>query len=335
MASIRNITIFLIVLAVLAFALFYSKANYAKAEFAGHVVISEIKVSGSGGATDEFVELYNPTDVPVDLADWTLLRKTASVDAEESELTKLFGIIPAYGFYLIAHEDFKNFEGNDVVPDDEYAEQNIALNNTVILRDNEGHIVDLVGMGTSATSEGTTIQNPIDGRSIERKAFSESTAQDMAPGGDHEFLGNSYDSDDNANDFVRHTSPTIPNPQNSSSPVEMPTSETPSPTVTPDPTPTDEPEPTATPTETPDPTPTEEPNPTATPTDAPEATPTEEPTATPTLEPTPTSQPDETEGSVISTFSFPGTIVECRVTWRVVAKNFFFAVFPKISCTRI
>ncbi|OGL88616.1 hypothetical protein A3I42_01970 [Candidatus Uhrbacteria bacterium RIFCSPLOWO2_02_FULL_49_11] len=38
---------------------------------ASHVVINEIKVGGEK-ATDEFIELYNPTDAEVNLAGWRL-----------------------------------------------------------------------------------------------------------------------------------------------------------------------------------------------------------------------------------------------------------------------
>jgi len=34
----------------------------------GHVVISEVCVRGAGGAFDEFVELYNPTDSEIHLS---------------------------------------------------------------------------------------------------------------------------------------------------------------------------------------------------------------------------------------------------------------------------
>lgn len=44
----------------------------------GHVVISEVCVRGAGGAFDEFVELYNPTDSEIHLSGWKLQYKSAT-----------------------------------------------------------------------------------------------------------------------------------------------------------------------------------------------------------------------------------------------------------------
>ena len=35
-----------------------------------HLVISQIQIEGDGGANDEFVEIYNPTDSCVSLDGW-------------------------------------------------------------------------------------------------------------------------------------------------------------------------------------------------------------------------------------------------------------------------
>jgi hypothetical protein len=40
----------------------------------GAVVISELRTSGPGGASDDFVELYNNTDSPVDISGWSLVK---------------------------------------------------------------------------------------------------------------------------------------------------------------------------------------------------------------------------------------------------------------------
>ncbi|MFH1048473.1 MAG: lamin tail domain-containing protein, partial [Patescibacteria group bacterium] len=42
-----------------------------KAESAPHLVISEIQIAGVT-ADDEFIELYNPTDMAVDLLGWSI-----------------------------------------------------------------------------------------------------------------------------------------------------------------------------------------------------------------------------------------------------------------------
>src|SRR5262249_12478964 len=55
-----------------------SATVYAVPPATSHVVISEVGPSGPGGATDEFVELYNPTSQPVDISFWKLQYKSYS-----------------------------------------------------------------------------------------------------------------------------------------------------------------------------------------------------------------------------------------------------------------
>ena len=52
-------------------------ANPAPPGIANHVVISEFSGGNGSGtaATDEFVELYNPTDAAVDLGGWMVQYK--------------------------------------------------------------------------------------------------------------------------------------------------------------------------------------------------------------------------------------------------------------------
>ncbi|HVI68929.1 MAG TPA: lamin tail domain-containing protein [Magnetospirillaceae bacterium] len=43
-----------------------------------HILITEIQTAGAGDATEEFVELYNPSDDPVDVTGWQLQYRAAS-----------------------------------------------------------------------------------------------------------------------------------------------------------------------------------------------------------------------------------------------------------------
>lgn len=275
----------------------------AFADPASHVVVSEVQISGDTegfASTDEFVELYNPTDNPVSLEGWELYKKTQAADAEELLVATLSGQIPANGFFLIAHENFNGSTSADIT----YSSQAFSDDNSIILKDSENNVVDLLGLGDASLNETQTAQAPVANRSLERKASSTSTSESMSIGGQDEFLGNSEDSDNNFNDFVRHLAPVISNPQNSSSSTESLV----------EPTPTEEP--TATPTQTP--TPTEEP----TPTDDPE--PTQEPT--PTTEPSPTPTPSKIR--IIGYFPLSRTV--CYIDY---SRGVF--VFPRISCVKI
>lgn len=217
----------------LFFFLLFNSTQPSSALSATHIVISEVQIEGAT-TTDEFVELYNPTPSDIDVTGWKLIRKTAAADAEEQLLATLSGSINTHSFLLIAHTGYDSTTSADIIYDTTF---NITDNNSLILRDNNDQIIDVLGMGTATTKEGSAIDNPIDNRSVERKALASSTAGSMASGGTDALLGNSEDTDNNVSDFVRHTSPTFSHPQNRSSNMEpeeispTPTSE-PTPTVT-------------------------------------------------------------------------------------------------------
>ena len=280
-------------LSVFAFLIFLLllivSTNSARAIVANHVVVSEVQIAKTGAATDEFVELYNPSDNDVDISTWKLTRKT-STGTESVLVATLSGTIKAKGFYLLTPQTgYTGLASADQL----YSEVNsISANNTVILYGDNGLLlVDKVGFGTAVDREGTTETNPSDNTSRERIANSSSTITSMGIGGNDEFMGNGEDTDDNASDFILRSTP---QPQNSlsalepvptTSPTETPTN-TPTPTATTTPTsaPTQTPSPTSIPTNTPSPTPTQAtPTPTALPTNTPSPTLTITPSQTPTL----------------------------------------------------
>jgi hypothetical protein len=187
-----------------------------QAEMATTVVISEVKVSGNG-SNDEFVELYNPTNSPIVLDGWRL-RRTSGTEASGSNLIdSITGVIPAHGYFLMAHPDYVGSAVADAV----YTATSdfIANNNHVILYSDAGVTeVDRVGLGTAENPENTAIgSNPAAYGSVERKATSTSTLASMIPGGIEALDGNGEDSNNNAADFVIRTTA---DPQSSSSPLE-------------------------------------------------------------------------------------------------------------------
>lgn len=228
---------------------------------ATHVVISEVQTRGDNGASDEFVELFNPTDGNIDLTGWTLARISSSSGTESNLIASIEGTIPSMGYFLIGQSSDTGYN-DPVVVDDTYA---LTLSDvtTVLVYDNSDPkmLVDKVGLGNTAqfpeTAPASSLiaQDPPADSSIERKPCGE-------------------DTDDNSVDFIFQQ---VSNPQNSQSETEEQSCSTQTPS------------PTATPTASPSSSPSASPTATATPT--PVATATPLPTVTPTFTPKPTFKP--------------------------------------------
>lgn len=91
-----------------SFNLVFDATQSLSEETGGDVVINEIAWMGTkASATDEWIELYNPTESEVDLTDWTIKEL---VSGNEYALT---GVIAANGYYLIE----KNETVTDVTSD--------------------------------------------------------------------------------------------------------------------------------------------------------------------------------------------------------------------------
>jgi len=254
-----------------------------------NVVISQVQIAGSGNASQDFIELYNPTLSTIALSGFRLVSRTSTASTDASIVSFQTGdAITAHSYYLWCNTSIATALGCD-----RNTSATIANNNSIALRNGGldiGTIIDAVTIGVPLHSlgEGSIPATPSAGQSIIRKASATSTANTLIPGGSEANFGNGYDTDNNANDFVLLTTSM---PRNSASPsaiiVPTPTTE---PTPTPQPTSTPTPTPTATPT----PTPTDTPTPTPTMTPAPTATPTPTPTAIPTATPVPTNTPTPT-----------------------------------------
>ncbi|MBM4162734.1 MAG: lamin tail domain-containing protein, partial [Ignavibacteria bacterium] len=187
---------------------------------ANHVVISEFATRGAT-ATDEFVELYNPTESEIDLSGWKLQYKSQTGTGWFDRATIPSGkTIAAKGFFLISPSGYTGTTQADYSASE--WSQGIADNGHVRIVNSSAQEIDKVGYG-SGVVDPETAGAPNHGtssnaNSVERKARGSSTADSLAVGGNHEMLGNGYDSDNNANDFVVQNKGR--NPQNSASPRE-------------------------------------------------------------------------------------------------------------------
>jgi hypothetical protein len=197
---------------------------------AHRVLISEVSGgNGSGnGATDEFVELYNPMSFEISLAGWVLQYASATGTSYGGSYTFPANVkIRPKGYYLVAGANY----AGAVARDAEYSfdmsasttgggHVRIGLPGLGTNKTDDTKTVDKVGYGTANSPEGAAApSHPAAGGSLERKAVSSATSATMAAGGADALRGNGYDSDDNSKDFVTRATR---DPQNSSSTTESP-----------------------------------------------------------------------------------------------------------------
>jgi len=194
-----------------------SSSPLTKAE---NLVISELAVQGLNGANDEFIELYNPIDQAIDLDNWSIQYRGSEANAFEKKNFITGSSTPAYGYFLIANS---SYDGQTTADMSHNSFQLSSVGGTIFLVNNQtlltsatsSSIVDKIayGSGTYLFPEGTEFNLvPEAEQSLERKATPTSTAELLAIGGAHHWLGNSWDTNNNSQDFVLQTQP---NPQNS------------------------------------------------------------------------------------------------------------------------
>ncbi len=195
---------------------------------------------GGSSADDEFVELYNPTNAPVDVAGWFLQRRTAGGSTSLPNCTTLpdGAVIPSGGFYLIGAKGYtpSHYPGAPVADFKSDGSLIGGGSESLVLRKggtctSTTGVIDAVSAGTSATPITDSLSSlqlpafptpPADGQSLERKACFDSTgdanaAGGLLPGGGHEAQGNSERFGASNADWVLRAAPS---PQNTTSVAE-------------------------------------------------------------------------------------------------------------------
>lgn len=171
---------------------------------ADHVVISQVYGGGgNSGATysHDFIELYNPTEQPVSLADWKVRYASAAGEfSNTNNVTTLTGTIAPGGYYLIGQASTAAV-GEGLPPTDATGGISMgASNGKVDLVDASNARIDLVGYGTASGVEGTATPALSSTTAAIRK-----TADGAVSGSRGE------DTDNNAQDF----NVVLPDPRNS------------------------------------------------------------------------------------------------------------------------
>ena len=218
-------------------------------ERTGAIKISEVRLGTTGNAANEFIELYNTSDVAIDLSrlPLNLYIYNSSGGAALKTLTYYNRIIPARGYFLIGSEFY---DGSSVPSDASYAfSGNTLLTNTGFslatssaAANATSSSIDRIAWGAQPVRNAASSTMPglpanvaapdlANDKSYERKATTSVTAASMAPGGFDATKGNGHDLKDNridndgnfidAGDFVEQSGSNV-NPQNSMSPHELP-----------------------------------------------------------------------------------------------------------------
>ena len=215
----------LCLLVVCALAAIIPAAVPAARAAANHVVISEFATRGPGSATEEFVELYNPTENAVSLSGWKLQYSAATNGSSWSDRAILpaNASIPAHGFFLIVNDAYASLTSQADYHSALWGSgQGMADNGHERIINGSAVEVDKVGWGSAVNPEGGAAApnhgTSANNNSVERKALSTSTADSLASGGAHALLGNGQDTNNNASDFVTQTHGR--NPQNSTGALE-------------------------------------------------------------------------------------------------------------------
>jgi len=215
---------------------------YGYFNLTNQVVISKIFGGGSQNLDAlyqyDFIELYNPTDAPVDVTNWSVQYAVSSAksDASSWQVTPLTGTIPARGHYLIQESGKADLTGK-VLPtpdaigtiDMDNKDGKVALVSdstglTVLNPATQGvsSFIDFVGYGAAKSYYGSgaapanSAQKGIVRYALDLLDPSLVTKTSAMTGNVGELYGNSWNSHNNTEDFEQAGSSSLIVPRNSS-----------------------------------------------------------------------------------------------------------------------
>jgi hypothetical protein len=161
------------------------------------IVISEFRTRGPNGASDEFVELFNRTDQPIDISGWKIRRSGTGSGTVDWMVITAATFIPARGYFLAANVSYSGA----ITPTQTFT-NNLPNSGGLAVTLANNTVIDAVGTVLTTTyREGTPLP-----------PLSSNTDQSYIrlPGG---LAGSDQDTDNNFSDFVLGAS----DPQNQDS----------------------------------------------------------------------------------------------------------------------
>jgi predicted extracellular nuclease len=169
------------------------------------VVISEFRVRGPNGGSDEFVELYNLSSAPVNIGGWKIRGSNSSGTVGDRSTIPAGTLLGPGCHYLLTNSSTSGGPYSGSVPGDRTYSTGVTDDGGIALTLADNTIIDQVGMSNgSAFKEGTPLANL--GSSNQNRGY------ERKPGG---AAGSGTDTDNNSADFAL-VSPSAP--QNLASP---------------------------------------------------------------------------------------------------------------------
>ena len=124
------------------------------------VRINELSTGGAGGATDEYIELYNPCMSTVPLSGGKIAYRASTSGGDNfTFVTFASETIPGHGYFLVANG---NFAGTADIKPFQSGGGMAAAGGGVALKDAQDAVIDSLGWGTAVNAyvEGTVLGAP-------------------------------------------------------------------------------------------------------------------------------------------------------------------------------